>query len=252
MSLTFSRLTVVVTGASGGLGTFLVKHFCQTGARVIGVDRVMPEQTAVDAGSFDFILAHLGEQSGADEAAANIQRLSGKVDILVNAAGRFALDPEPGATANVLSQLWRDNLCPTVLLTLGLKELLLKGKSPLVVNIASVDAIVASGGQACEVGIKDGLLYASCKGAVLSFGQALAMNWAREQIRVHTLCPTLFLSPMTQELLKIPGKIAELESFIPLQRLCEPADIAVAIECLYRLRHTTGHVLPIDGGYLCR
>ena len=58
--------------------------------------------------------------------------------------------------------------------------------------------------------------------------------------------------PMTADLLAVPGKEAELARQIPLRRICEPADVAAAVEALYRLTMTTAHVLPVDGGYLCR
>jgi NAD(P)-dependent dehydrogenase (short-subunit alcohol dehydrogenase family) len=57
---------------------------------------------------------------------------------------------------------------------------------------------------------------------------------------------------MTADLLAEVGKEEELARHIPLGRICEPEDIATAVECLIPLRMTTGHVLTVDGGYLCQ
>lgn len=57
---------------------------------------------------------------------------------------------------------------------------------------------------------------------------------------------------MTESLLQLSGKEAELAKHIPLGRICEPTDVATAVEALYRLTMTTAHVLPVDGGYLCQ
>jgi hypothetical protein len=56
---------------------------------------------------------------------------------------------------------------------------------------------------------------------------------------------------MSASLLQVPGKEDELVAHLPLGRICEPDEIAVAVECLYRLEMTTAHILPLDAGYLC-
>jgi NAD(P)-dependent dehydrogenase (short-subunit alcohol dehydrogenase family) len=174
------------------------------------------------------------------------------VELLVNAAGAFIPDKFEGEMAGSLDVLWRSNVATAVNLTMGLEELLQNGRVPLVVNIASTDGVVASAGQGCEIGVSHDVLYATTKGALVTFTRALAQKWAGRGIRVNAVCPTIFDSPMTAELLKTPGKAKELSEVIPLGRLCRTADIFAAITAIYSLEMTTGHILPVDGGYLCQ
>ena len=104
----------------------------------------------------------------------------------------------------------------------------------------------------CEIGVRHDVLYATTKGALLTLTRALAMKWAEAGVRVNAICPTLIRTPMSANLLQVPGKEDELRAQLPLGRICEPQDVAVAVECLYRLEMTTAHVLPLDAGYLCR
>ena len=130
--------------------------------------------------------------------------------------------------------------------------LLRRGRRPLIVNASSTDGVVASAGQECAIGVAHDSLYAASKGALITLTRSLAMKWADDGIRVNALCPTIIRTPMAADILAQPGEEEELRGHLPLGRICEPVDIAVAVDCLYRLELTTAHVLPLDGGYLCR
>jgi len=248
----FKGRTVVVSGSSGGVGTALVQYFAAREAVVIGIDRKPFDSiTKTSVGHIFTLLADLSTEQGLESTKAFVQLHSSSVDILVNAAGTFKADSEgPDETAVMLS-LWRDNVLTASVLTHELYPMLCRGAKPLVVNISSTDGIVASCGQTSEIGINHDIQYATTKGALITLTRCLAMKWARDRIRVNAICPIITRSPMTSDLLNQPGKEQELVRHIPLGRICEPADIAVAVDCLYRLEFTTAHVLPLDGGYLC-
>jgi meso-butanediol dehydrogenase / (S,S)-butanediol dehydrogenase / diacetyl reductase len=241
---------VVVTGAAGGLGRVLAERFLALNAYVVAIDQI---SGGVSDGTRLQCLTHdLSREDGAQLAADAIKARYDAVEILVNAAGLFLPDVAPEGIEATLEKLWRSNVSSAVNLTLGLQSLLAAGRNPLVVNISSTDGIVASAGQACEIGVAHDLLYATTKGALVSFTRALAMGWAKQRIRVNAICPTIFDSPMTADLLRVSGKRTELEVHIPLGRICSTHDIADAVMALYQLKMTTGHVLPVDGGYLCQ
>lgn len=250
-------LRLVVTGAAGGVGAAVMRHFAAQGAFVAGIDRQEPGPAARAGGGEDalWVQADLARREGRRVAGAALDRWTDGIDLLVHAAGSFAPDPpsdEPDSAGEVLERLWADNVQTAACLSLSLFPLLCRGRRPLVVHIASTDAVVASGGQSCEVGVRHDVLYAATKGALLTLTRGLAMKWAEAGIRVDAVCPTLVRTPMAADLLRIPGKEDELRAHLPLGRICEPEDVAVAVECLYRLGMTTAHVLPLDGGYLCR
>lgn len=241
--------TVVVTGAAGGLGSRLVKHFVSTGSQVFAVDIHCPDKVAENV---TVICADLSSPPQSEAAIQTIATECDAIDYLINCAGVFREDDFGPKSWDVLNSLWSGNVLSVVMPTLGLQKLLAAGREPLVLNIASTDAIVASGGQNCEIGVSHDIFYSLTKGAVVTFTRALAMKWAPLGIRVNALCPTIFASPMTASLLDIPGKIDDLRGHLPLGRLCTLDDIVAAVDAMYKLRMTTGHVLPVDGGYLCQ
>ena len=238
----------VVTGAAGGLGSLVASRLLGDGAIVATVDRhSMPS----GGGSEWHVCADLSQNDGVRSAVEVLSRRLPEVDLLVNCAGVFVPDPSHGGEWDALDHLWRHNTASTVMFTLALEPLLAKGMTPSVVNIGSTDGIVASGGQDCEIGVRHDVLYALTKGAIIAFTRALAMKWAPLGIRVNTICPTIFDSPMTETLLDV-AKRGQLGGYIPLGRLATKEDIADAIIAAHGMRFTTGHMFPVDGGYLCQ
>lgn len=175
----------------------------------------------------------------------------GRVDLLVNGAASFKSDQDVLRNPAELAKVISDNLATTIWCSHLSFPLLRAGRGAQVVNIASTDGVVASAGQAVEVGVAHDTIYAASKGGVVALTRALAMAWAPHGIRVNAICPTITRTAMTYELLSQPGKESELAGAIPLGRICEPADVAAAVLALIPLGMTTGHILTVDGGYLC-
>ncbi|MDL1888323.1 SDR family oxidoreductase [Nitrospirales bacterium NOB] len=245
------ELFVVVSGSEGGVGSAILQYFHGHAARIIGIDRKPMTKPPASPTVEHIFQADLSRHEEVVAVGKAIGDLWSRVDILVNAAGTFLTDMQVWAQCDQWNQLWNDNVTSAVLLSQEMYPLLRRGRQSLVVNVASTDAIVASAGQSCEIGVAHDILYATTKGALVTLTRALAMAWARDDIRVNAICPTIIPSPMTRELLAVPTKRDELTSFIPLRSLCSPEDVAVAVHALYQLKMTTGHILPLDGGYLC-
>jgi NAD(P)-dependent dehydrogenase (short-subunit alcohol dehydrogenase family) len=241
-------MRVVVTGSSGGVGSEIAARYAASGAFVAGLDRTPPKGSS----NHLHIQCDLTSQTDLPQAITRINESTNGLDLLVHAAGVFHDDETAARSDTAMQELWHVNYVAPIAASELLLPLLKRGVTPLVVFIASTDAIVASGGQDCEVGVCHDTRYAASKGALVTATRALAMRWARQGIRVNAIAPTLVRSPMTRDLLDQPGKETELAQHIPLRRICEPADVAIAVEALYCLTMTTAHVLPVDGGYLCR
>lgn len=240
---------VLVTGAASGLGARITMHYLEKHANVIGID--IKSNPFADSERLIWVTADLSDENAVANAVKTITQEFEALEIVVNCAGVFEPDPPAESISPVLMKLLKGNFISSSLLTFKLYSLLKSGDTPLVVNVASADAIVASAGQDCEIGVSHDILYASTKGGVVSFTKALAMKWAPDRIRVNAICPTVFESPISADLFRDPQKIEKLSSYIPLGRLCTTTDVATAVDCLYMLKMTTGHTLPVDGGYLC-
>jgi len=84
--------------------------------------------------------------------------------------------------------------------------------------------------------------------------RALAVEWARCGIRVNAIAPTWVRTDFIKTMLQNPEVIAEIERITPMGRLAEPEEMAGAV--LFLATHAsdmvTGHILPVDGGYLAQ
>lgn len=245
-------MQVLITGSSGGMGAEIVGRFLRHGAKVVGVDRSPPNDEGAVNQNFRFLKCDLVNPDSLKQAIAQLLQSLLSIDLIVHCAGVFYDDHTARASEIVLAELWHVNYQAPVTMTEALHPLLLRGETPSVIFIASADAVVASAGQDSEVGTAHDLYYASSKGALLTATRALAMRWAKDNIRVNAICPTIIRSPMTAELLSSSQKEKQLSAAIPLGRVGTCTDIANAVECLHMLTFTTAHALPVDGGYLCR
>lgn len=242
----------VVTGAAGGVGRALISHYLAKGYTTIAIDEASLAELPREA------LSIQGDLSNPSFVASIPYKLKehgvAHINLLVNACGEFL--PDPGdqdieQLVEVLMHLFRVNTASAVALSWLLVPLLRAASSSLIVNIASTDGIVASSGQNCAVGVSHDILYSVSKGALITLTRALAMKLASAHIRVNAICPTIVRSPMSESILDSPEAEAMLAGYIPLGRVCEPSDIVSAIVALESLHMTTGHVLTVDGGYLC-
>lgn len=238
----------LVTGAAGGLGETVVRRLQQDAATIFAVDQEFP---APVIGNEIRLTGDLANPEDVQHIAAEVSQLVPGLDLLINCAGVFVPDGSPERIYEDIGYLFRNNVTSMILLSLQLEPLLAAGTSPSVVNISSTDAVVASAGQDCEIGVAHDVLYATTKGAVLTFTRALAMKWAPLGIRVNAVCPTIFSSPMTADLIENVETVKRLIAHLPLGAMPASADVAEAIMSLHAMRFTTGHALPVDGGYLC-
>jgi len=249
INCTFNGKYIVISGASGGLGKYLVDYYINKEAIVIGIDINKADIDALP--NYHHIEADVSVADNVSKVKSTIQSITNSIDILINCAGKFMVDPEVEYIEDASDMLWKGNALTSILLSHYLIDLLAIGHNPIIINIASTDGVVASSGQDCEIGVSHDLLYATTKGAVVALTRSMAMKLAPKGIRVNAICPTIFHSPMTSELLAEDNKVEHLIKYIPLGRLCLSDDIAAATACLYYLSMTTGHLLPVDGGYLC-
>lgn len=246
------REVAVVTGSSGGMGWKCAARLLGNDWTVYGIDLKEPTKPGVAAQNYTHLIGDLSQRSVAMRLVRRLEEEIESVDMLLNTVGVFVVDEE-SSTDESWARLWQGNVSALLWITKGLKGLLKAARGGLVVNIASSDAVVASAAQDSELGVGHDVHYSTTKGGVVSLTKSLAMAWAEDNIRVNALCPTIVPgTPMTEELFEEEGKRRELSQKIPLGELPSTSDIADAVEAMLKLKMTTAHILPIDGGYLCR
>ena len=238
------RKTLLLTGASRGIGHATVKRFSSAGWRVISCSRQpFPEDCPWEAGEEDHIQVDLSSPENTVKAVAEIRsRLpGGRLDALVNNAGISPKGPE-GERLNTLTTDLRDwgrvfhvNFFSSVVLARGLFGEL-KAAQGAIVNVTSI--------AGARVHPFAGAAYATSKAALAALTREMANDFGPHGIRVNAIAPgeieTAILSPGTE-------KLAES---IPLRRLGRPEEVARTIYylCTAESSYVTGVEIEINGG----
>jgi NAD(P)-dependent dehydrogenase (short-subunit alcohol dehydrogenase family) len=238
------RRTLLLTGASRGIGHATVKRFSAAGWRVITCSRhEFPENCPWEMGPEDHIQVDLGDPTNTMEAIEEIKRRlpDGQLNALVNNA---AISPkaEGGArlgsidtTLDVWRQVFQVNFFGPIMLARGLIEELKRAKGS-VVNVTSI--------AGSRVHPFAGAAYATSKAALASLTREMAADFGRQEVRVNSIAPgeidTSILSPGTE-------KIVEQ---IPLHRLGTPDEVAkvIYVLCTETSSYVNGAEIHINGG----
>jgi NAD(P)-dependent dehydrogenase (short-subunit alcohol dehydrogenase family) len=103
-------------------------------------------------------------------------------------------------------------------------------------------------------GLYPNVSYQTSKGAVVNMTRALALEWSKHGIRVNAVAPTYVRTDFIKAIVANPDLIARIEAMTPLGRLAEPEDVASATLFLASpaAAMITGHILPVDGGFLAQ
>jgi 2-deoxy-D-gluconate 3-dehydrogenase len=127
------------------------------------------------------------------------------------------------------------------------RHMIAHGEGGAIVNLASIMGL--SGG-----GLYPNISYQTTKGAVVNMTRALAVEWARQKVRVNAVAPTWVRTPFIAALTARPELISQIERVTPMGRLAEPEEVATAILFLASPAASmiTGHTLAVDGGFLAQ
>jgi NAD(P)-dependent dehydrogenase (short-subunit alcohol dehydrogenase family) len=239
------RRTLLLTGASRGIGHATVKRFSAAGWRVITCSRhPFPENCPWEAGPEDHIQVDFADADGTLEAIAEIKRRldNGELHALVNNA---AISPKAeggkrlstiDTTLDVWRHVFRVNFFAPIMLARGLIDEL-KATKGSVVNVTSI-----AGGRVHPFA---GAAYATSKAALASLTREMAADFGPLGIRVNAIAPgeidTSILSPGTEEI---------VAKQIPLHRLGTPDEVAkiIYVLCTDTSSYVHGAEIHINGG----
>jgi NAD(P)-dependent dehydrogenase (short-subunit alcohol dehydrogenase family) len=243
----------VVTGGGSGIGRATVEAFAAAGARVVVADRDLAaangvvEAIAAAGGHAEALGLDVCDEAAVDHAFAAIAEAHGRLDILVNNAGIAIRRPTIELPLADWDKVVAVNMTGVFLCARAAAREMLKHGGGRIVNTASIMGL--SGG-----GLYPNISYQTTKGAVVNMTRALAVEWARQGIRVNAVAPTWVRTAFIAGLIERPDLMAEIERVTPLGRLAEPEEIAAAILFLASPAASmiTGQILAVDGGYLAQ
>src|SRR5688572_8764920 len=239
-----SGKVALVTGASSGLGVHFAHCLGAAGASVVlaarRAERLASLQAELGKKGVKATAVDLDVQSGTSIAAA--LDAAGPIDIVVNNAGISIVKPALEMPEEDWDAVVDTNLRGAWLVAQGAAKRWVADKWPgSIVNIASILGLRTIGQVAPYNASKAGLIHLT---------RALAMEWARYQIRVNAICPGYIETEMNSAFWKTPGG-QRLIDRIPQRRIAQPAHLDGALLLLASEAGTfmTGSVITVDGGH---
>jgi NAD(P)-dependent dehydrogenase (short-subunit alcohol dehydrogenase family) len=236
----------LVIGAGRGLGRGCAVELAQAGARVVLVARTESEliEAAAEAGNDAALIVADATQPSEVARVVGEAAALGELSVLVAAAGTNRPGPARDYPISDWDLLFDLNVRATFLACQAFGDALLtRGRRGSIVMLSS---------QLGSVGYPGRVAYCATKHAVDGMTRALAVEWAREGIRVNAVAPTFVETPLTKQWLDDPAFRAEvLERRLPTGRLAEIEDVAHAVRYLAcdASNNVTGHILKVDGGW---
>lgn len=238
----------LVTGATKGIGLETCKVLADAGADIAAVGRDAAGLAEVSAAVKAMgrrcvtINADMGSVEGPVKAAKEALAAFGAIDILVNNAGVALLAHLTEATVEDWDQTMAVNLRAPFLLAREIVPGMIAQRQGKIINVSSQAGVVALDAHGA---------YCASKGGLNMLTKVMTVEWARHNIQINTVCPTVILTPMGEKVWGQPEKGDPMLAKIPGARFGKPVEVADAI--LYLASSASdmicGHDLMVDGGY---
>ena len=239
--INFKNKKILVTGASGGIGSEIVKKFVSLGGDVLGtgtkaekLDLIKKQYQSIKVKKFD-----ISEHSRIEEFIDDVVLELGGLDVLINNAGTNV----DNLSLRMKEEEWKKvidiNLTSTFLLAKHAIKKMLKNKFGRVVNITSVVGHTGNLGQSN---------YAAAKSGIIGMSKSLALEYAKKNITINCVSPGFIVSDMT---MNIAEKVRiYLTSRIPMGKLGTGEDVSncVAFLSSEQASYITGETLHVNGG----
>jgi NAD(P)-dependent dehydrogenase (short-subunit alcohol dehydrogenase family) len=232
-----TKKTAIVTGASKGMGAGIVEAFLNRGYSVAANSRhITKTNPFAPSANLALVDGDIGALDTASRVVDTAVSKFGRIDVLVNNAGVFIPKPFIEYTTEDFETLVSTTLGGFLYVSqLSVKQML-QQKSGSIVNISTtlVDQPIAGVGAAVQIMLK---------GALNAVTRALAIEYAKDGIRVNTIAPGVINTPMHK-----PETHEFLKGLHPVARLGEIKEVVDAVLFLTDATFTSGEVLHVDGG----
>lgn len=245
----FQGKVVIVTGGASGMGEASARGFAKAGAHVTIVDRneAGARQVATETGA-RVQVGDVSDSAFCDAVVAATLAQHGRLDVLVNAAGIILGASGVGTTDEQWQRIMGVNVSGTFFMCRAAIRVMKPQGSGSIVNFGSIWGDLGAAGVAA---------YCASKGAVHNLTRALALEHARDGIRINAVCPGEVNTPMLQSERKepiTPELLQRLAETVPMGRLADPTEIAQVVLFLAssQASYMTGSLVLVDAGYAAR
>ena len=251
----FQNKTILITGGASGIGKAMVRLFCEEGGTVIIVDihedegRAVTDNLVGKGYNVTFYKCDVSKKENIEVLVDSLKRDFQQLDVLCNNAGVELDAPFEKTDEKDWDRLFDVNVKGMFLLTQLCLPLLKKGEAPAVINTGSISGLI---------GWPASTAYCASKGAVVMLTKQMAVDLAKDGIRVNCICPGTTKTGMIDRLIGGAKNREQLEEDIKnrhlLGRFAEPEEIAASVLFLAseEASFITGTILPVDGGYTAK
>lgn len=241
--------TAVVIGGTSGIGRAIAHGLAEAGADVVPTSRRIDqvEAAASEIESFNRrslrVASDVSDRQSIENVLSETINAFGKVDILVNSAGRT----KRAATVDFSEEDWNDILETNLTGTLRTCQIfghhMLERGYGRIINIASLSTFVS---------LFEVAAYSASKAAVASLTKSLAIEWSSKGVNVNAIAPGVFRTALNEKLLDESERGREFQLRTPMKRFGKVEELAGAAVFLASdaASFVTGEVLVVDGGFL--
>jgi NAD(P)-dependent dehydrogenase (short-subunit alcohol dehydrogenase family) len=243
---------VIITGAGRGIGRAAALLFASEGARLALVDineesgEAAAEEVRLQGGEAIYVKTDLTHSAQVKMMADTVVEKYGRIDVLYNNAGINHFGKVTDADEAAWDRVMAVNAKSVFLTCKFVIPVMAKQKKGVIIN---------TGSAASLVGLANLSAYTASKGAVLQLTRNMALDYAKDGIRVNAICPGVTATEMTEQVIyDDPDPKAARERFdrvIPRGSMAAPIEIANAALFLAtdESSYITGAAIPVDGGY---
>ncbi len=241
--------TAVVIGGTSGIGRAIAHGMADAGADVVCTSRRVEQ---VDAAAAEIeekgrrtirVASDVSDRGSLENLLGECVTAFGKVDILVNSAGRTKREPSLDLDDETWNAILETNLTGTLRACQVFGRHMISNGYGRIVNIASLSTFVA---------LFEVAAYSASKAAVASLTKSLAIEWAKHGVNVNAIAPGVFRTALNEKLLDETSRGQEFLTRTPMGRFGDVKELAGAAIFLASdaASYVTGEVLVVDGGFL--
>ena len=243
----------IITGSASGIGKGIAQRFAEEGAKVAiaDINLELAEKTAEETGDCAMAVAvNVSDKESVEKMVDAVESKLGALDIFVNNAGVSYISPFLECSEELWDKTMAINLKGTFNGAQAAIKRMIVRKKGVILNMSS---------QSGKAGNSQYTAYCASKFGIIGLTQSLAMEFAKDGIRVNALCPGVVFTPLWDSMIvdyaKKRGMAVEevepyFESKIPLGRLCTPEDVASTAVFLAsdEAEYITGESINLSGG----
>lgn len=244
----FNEKVILITGAASGMGAASAREFKQAGAHVLMVDRNEPlaQQMAHELDTPPPLIGDVSDSAFCNQAVETALARHGRLDVLVNCAGTMVRADALGTSDEDWQRIMNVNVNGTFFMGRAALKPMVEQQSGVIINFGSIWGSVGGRGH---------VAYCATKGAVHQMTRAMALDHARDGIRINAVCPGEVDTPMLASARATPPSRADLarlaDETVPMGRLAQPIEVARVVCFLASdgASYITGAMIPVDAGY---